>query len=91
MFFKVSLVKRYPLKIDQGALRLAVTIEISGNTTINLNGIIKKIMEGAYSRKFMSEHSVSGRKPPTKRVEESPDICSKPVLPEKEVQAMCCT
>jgi hypothetical protein len=82
------LVKGYPLRIDQGALKIAVSIGSSGQTTNYLNGMINKIMEGAYSRKYMSEHSVSGRKPPTKRIEGSPEISPKPALPEKDVKAI---
>ena len=90
---QVRLLEGHDLKIAKSDLEFAITTgRLSSG---NLNLMINKILESIYSRKYMSEHSLSGLAPRLSKAQKAanvqqgtPPAPTKPGLPNKDVTAL---
>lgn len=84
---KVGLVEGHNLLIEKSQLKMALTIGRLSKS--NLNGMVNKLMEGIYTRDYMSKRSLSGKAPRKSRsLASTPTTPTKPGLPVNDVTAI---
>lgn len=75
--------------INKEDLKLALAEAKKSPLIAAVNAMANKILESVYSRQFMSERSLTGRKPPKKKTS-TPVKPIKLGLPKEDVEAITC-
>ena len=79
------------MRIEKSQLKMAITI--GRLLKDNLNGMVNKLLEGLYTREYMSKRSLSGKGPRVRRpaaLAANPPTPTKPGLPVDDVAAITC-